>query len=217
MFVNQDLQGSSTPKTMPVTNEPLSPVFASSPTIQNNETFPDCLVGDFIKTFLASYTSKMSHRLKMQVLNYLFKLTVTEIGGMAFFTFVDPAFLASSLNAMKTLFDKGKHNLIFNLSQCFNVSNTLSSTRMPLDRMPYGMIDYNIRFFASPQTQKLSCEEHYASRLETMLAQFGHKRLCLHRGPVWQYEENSQPQGVDARSLVQIALDESGICLEDQL
>ena len=136
MFVNQDLLESSTPKTIPVASEPLSPVFASSPTIQNNETLPDCLVGDLVKAFLASYKSKMSHRLKMQVLNYLFKLTVTEIGGMAFFKFVDPAFLALSINAMKTLFDKGKHNLMFNLWQCFNI-NTAATTRMPLDRMPW--------------------------------------------------------------------------------
>ena len=84
-------------------------IFASSPTIQNNETAPDCLVGDLVKTFLAFYRSAMSHRLKMQVLNYLIKLTVIEIGGIAFFRFVDSAFLASSLSAMKTLFVKGKH------------------------------------------------------------------------------------------------------------
>ncbi|CAB4036915.1 Hypothetical predicted protein, partial [Paramuricea clavata] len=37
-------------------------------------------------------------------------------------------------------------------------------------------------------TVNVRMEEHYASWLETMFAQFGHKWLCLHRGPVWQYE-----------------------------
>ncbi len=79
------------------------------------------------------------------------------------------------------------------------------------------MIDYNIRFFASSQTRKPGYEEHYASWLETMLAQFGHKWLCLHRGPVWQYEEGDKPEQVASKSLVQIALDECGINLEGQL
>lgn len=64
---------------------------------------------------------------------------------------------------------------------------------MPLDRMPFGLIDYNIRFFASNKTQKLGMEDHYSSRLQTMFSQFGHKWLCLHRGPAWQYDEDPMP------------------------
>ena len=54
--------------------------------------------------------------------------------------------------------------------------------------MPYGLLDYNIRFFARGSTQNLGIEEHYASWLATMFSHFGHKWLCLHRGPAWQYE-----------------------------
>lgn len=64
---------------------------------------------------------------------------------------------------------------------------------MPLDRMPFGLIDYNIRFFASTKTQKLGMEDHYSSWLQIMFSQFGHKWLCLHRGPAWQYDEDPMP------------------------
>ena len=59
---------------------------------------------------------------------------------------------------------------------------------MPINKMPYGLLDYNIRFFAKGSRQNLGIEEHYASWLATMFSHFGHKWLCLHRGPVWQYE-----------------------------
>ena len=65
---------------------------------------------------------------------------------------------------------------------------------MPLNRMPYGLIDYNIRFFSSSSSQRLGLEEHYALWLETMIAHFGQKWLCLFRGPFWQYELNEDSQ-----------------------
>ena len=87
------------------------------------------------------------------------------------------------------------------------------STRLPLNQMPYGLLDYNIRFFASSQTRQLDREEHYASWIETMFAYFGHKWLCLHRGSVWQYVEEEE-MAKSSKSLMEIALDENGIDLE---
>jgi hypothetical protein len=211
------INGCQTPQTSPAVDEPLSPVFASSPTIPPDNKKVPCHVGDLIKEFLACFKGPMSYRLKTQLLNYLFKLIVMEIGGIELFKFVNPDFINTSLNATKTLFDEGKHNLIFNLCQCFQRTDAGTTTRMPLDRMPYGMLDYNIRFFASSQTRKLGYEEHYASWLETMFSQFGHKWLCLHRGPVWQYQESSKLEIGEGKSLVEIALDESGIELEEQI
>jgi hypothetical protein len=74
----------------------LSPVFASSPT--DNKKVP-CHVGDLIKEFLACFKGPMSYRLKTQLLNYLFKLIVMEIGGIELFKFVNPDFINTSLNA----------------------------------------------------------------------------------------------------------------------
>ena len=103
---------------------------------------------------------------------------------------------------------------------------------MPLDRMPYGLLDYNIRFFARDRTQKLGMEDHYSSWIQTMFAQFGHKWLCLHGGPVWQYDLNAETEGsmqvnpddtftrkakdVDGREIdiIQSALQQSCLSLE---
>ena len=116
-----------------------------------------------------------------------FKQYVIGECGLDFFKFVNDDFLRRSLDAIKTLFCGGKANLLYSLSKCFEGA----SPRMRSDRMPYGLIDYNIRFFASDTTVNLNMEEHYASWLETMFSQFGHKWLCLHKGPMWQYERDA--------------------------
>ena len=104
---------------------------------------------------------------------------------------------------------------------------------MPIKQMPYGLLDFNIRFFAKGSTQNLGIEEHYASWLATMFSHFGHKWLCLHRGPGWQYEvsgkldsvelEGSLSDAVDSSvedtvgelDIIQSALQESSLCLDD--
>ena len=50
------------------------------------------------------------------------------------------------------------------------------------------LLSGTVCFLSSNKTQKFGMEEHYASWLETMFSQFGHKWLCLHRGPVRQFE-----------------------------
>ena len=64
-------------------------------------------------------------------------------------------------------------------------------------------------------------EAHYASWLETMFAQFGHKWLCLRRGPAWQYEmreaeEAFQNHGNQAEvDIIGSALQESLLNLDE--
>ena len=147
----------------------------------------------------------------------MFKLTLVDDGGLEFFKFVKDDFLPLSVRAMETLYKEGKHNLVYHLSKCFESP----APRMDLNRMPYGLIDYNVRFFSSNKTQKLGMEEHYASWLETMFSQFGHKWLCLHRGPVWQYEVEPQvgvyTYEVDWSNvdIIQSALEQSSLSLEE--
>jgi hypothetical protein len=130
----------------------------------------------------------MSERLQKQLIQHLFQQLVISCGGHSFNSFVQHDFIDTSLSAMKVLHDKGKHNLVYHISRCFNCEGERAETRMPIDRMPFGLIDYNVRFFSSPSSQKLGIENHYAIWLETMLAHFGQKWLCLFRGPFWQYE-----------------------------
>ena len=167
----------------------ISPIFNSSPMKESKLS-----LGDTIKKFITAFTSVMSYRPKKQILQCLYHHIVLTSGGHALCSFVKHDFLWKSLSALKVLHTEGKHNLLYHLSHCFSVKEESGLTRMPLNRMPYGLIDYNIRFFSSSSSQRLGLEEHYALWLETMIAHFGQKWLCLFRGPFWQYELNEDSQ-----------------------
>ena len=143
-----------------------------------------------MQEFILNFKNCMSHRLRTQLLDHLLKITIVDSEGLEFYKFVNKDFLSSSLSGMKTLFMNSKQNLIFYLSKCFEGP----SPRMPVNQMPYGLLDYNIRFFAKASTQNLGIEEHYASWLATMFSHFGHKWLCLHRGPAWQFDEQTNDE-----------------------
>lgn len=164
-------------------SECLSPIFRSSPEKATSHS-----LGATIQNLVFAFKSTMSNHLQKQLLKYLYKAYVINNYGSAFYLFIQPEFLESSLSAMKTLYDEKKHNLLYHMSVCFQRISDKEETRMPLNRMPFGLIDYNIRFFSASSSQKLNMENHYALWLETMLAHFGQKWLCLFRGPFWQYD-----------------------------
>lgn len=179
----------------------LSPMFSHSP----NKNLSTSTTGDMVKDFI-SQTVMMSKRMKWQVLCFLYKQLVIDEGGPELASFVRPDFLNVSLRAMQTLLANEKHNLVYDLSICFERrNNDALETRMPIERMPFGLVDYNIRYFAAHSNQKLGIEEHYAQWLETMFSHFGHKWLCLHRGPFWQYDvEDHCAQDISRSSQEQI-------------
>jgi len=124
----------------------LSPIFNCSPS-KYTQPSQSRSVGDVVKEFLSVFKSSMSTRLKSQILNHLFKVTLVEDGGLEFFKFVKSDFLTSSVKAMETLYKGGKHNLIYSLSKCFESP----APRMDVNRMPYSLLDYNIRRFLCMQ------------------------------------------------------------------
>jgi hypothetical protein len=198
-------------------SSPMSPIFTCSTVPDTSEVF----CGDAVKNFLTCLTT-MSSRLKEQLLNYIFKQILIGSYGMDFCTFVTDNFLNSSLSAMKLLFDGKKANLILKLSNCFEGP----SPRMPIDRMPFGLLDYNIKFFSSLSSANIKMEGHYSSWLDTMFAHFGHKWLCLHRGPTWQYEtcaeqvkdiEQKEESSTTDDNIIEKALMLSSIDLEDSI
>ena len=166
----------------------------------------------FVKRYEA-----LSIKIQRQLLEHMYKKLVVDTGGVEFYQFVSEHFFKSSLAAMKTLFDAKKANLILKLSNCFEDP----IPRLPLDKMPYGLLDYNIQFFSCSSTVNLQVENHYAAWLETMFSHFGHKWLCLHRGPAWNYEwrNDQETSNVEAtsesNSLIQEALKLSSIDLEE--
>ena len=85
---------------------------------------------------------------------------------------------------------------------------------MDMERMPFGLIDYNIRFFNAENAVKIKMEEHYALWQETMFAHFGHKWVSLNRWPMWQYDEDEdlmENENVPSCDILAEALNSAGI------
>lgn len=195
----------------------LSPLFFS-PHGKGNGERSNMTVGDVIVEVCTLFR-RMSLRLKRQLVTYLFRqLLRSTVSDVGFLKFLGKNFLDISVQAMQKLYCAGKNNLVYLLSQCFQAPedqpNSATATSLPLDRMPFGLLDYNIHFFAADTTVRLGTEPHYARWLETMYAHFGHKWLCLFRGPTWQYEEESQvPQSDNEVDVLEMALNISDISL----
>ena len=124
----------------------LSIMLKASPIPKQENTAPQ-YVGDVVQTFLKCFQGSMSSRLKMQIMNYIFKLVVADIGGMEYLNYVSPDFLNICFSSTKTLQEEKKHNLILDLGKCFKRTDVNRRCRMPLDRVPFGLLDYNIRVF----------------------------------------------------------------------
>ena len=82
-------------------------------------------------------------------MDYLYKHFFIEYGGNDFLRFVGSDFLDLSLSAMRTSYERKKHNVLHHLSKCFEKTCESNESRMPMDRMPYGLLDYNLHFFSA--------------------------------------------------------------------
>ena len=124
----------------------------------------------------------MSQRLQTQTTSHLLKLTIMQSDEMVFYKFVNADFFPTSLSAMK------RCSLIVNttwftvfIGKWFQDLNL----RIPINQMLFPLLHDNIHLVTKGSTQNLGIEEHNASWLATMFSLYGHKRLCLYRGPVW--------------------------------
>ena len=112
-----------------------------------------------------------------------------------------------------TLYKAGKENIIYQFA------NVIAEKKMDMERIPFGLIDYNFCFFNAKNTVKLKMEDHYAMWQETMFGHFGHKWVSLNRGPMWQYDEEVQDvtksnAGCD---ILAEALRSSGVHMDDDI
>ena len=65
-------------------------------------------------------------------------------------------FVSLSLQAMKRLQDIGKSNIVYKFSQAIALDRPGSQTPlMPLTRMPFGLIQYNIEFFTATNVHQV--------------------------------------------------------------
>ncbi|KAJ7373269.1 hypothetical protein OS493_012858 [Desmophyllum pertusum] len=96
----------------------------------------------------------------------------------------NPADFASlSLGAMKVLQDNGKPNLIHTWSKCVLGEN--GKPLIPIHRMPFGLLQYQMQFFACTNVMQITEPEDYRSWRETMTTEFPGRFMRLFGGPMW--------------------------------
>ncbi|XP_019639740.1 PREDICTED: uncharacterized protein LOC109481594 [Branchiostoma belcheri] len=100
--------------------------------------------------------------------------------------FVPRDFLKLSAAAMNTLNTNKRENTLFHLASALGTPREDGSgPRMPVDRMPFPMIEYNAKFFHVDHPDLVRCPSEYSTYMETMYAHFGKKWANLHCGPRW--------------------------------
>ena len=66
-------------------------------------------------------------------------------------------FLQLSLCAMKQLNTTGRSNVVYNLVKCIGTMRPgEESSRLPVDRMPMGLLEYCVNFFSSSNLQQVA-------------------------------------------------------------
>ena len=120
--------------------------------------------------------------MQLQLITYLHKVFIKITCGLNFLHFIHGDIIKTVISGVNTLYCNGKKNLSYIFSKI------LSEEKLKLERMPFGLIDYNLRFFHAESAVKLEMEYHYAGWEETTLAHFGHKWISLNRGPMWHYD-----------------------------
>jgi len=67
-------------------------------------------------------------------------------------------FAELAVQAMKHLQEKGKSNLMYKFAMCIATNRPGSNDRLfPLDRMPFGMVEYQIEFFSATNVMQVDC------------------------------------------------------------
>ncbi|XP_078605180.1 uncharacterized protein LOC144878460 [Branchiostoma floridae x Branchiostoma japonicum] len=95
-------------------------------------------------------------------------------------------FFSRSLDAMTTLQDSNKPNLMYILARILTEKRPGTSIPLlQLDRMPFGMIQYQLQFYNATNVHQISTSPDYAVWLETMVAEFPTRFIRLFRGPGW--------------------------------
>ncbi|XP_035665314.1 uncharacterized protein LOC118408603 [Branchiostoma floridae] len=95
-------------------------------------------------------------------------------------------FFSRSLDAMTTLQDSNKPNLMYILARFLTEKRPGTSIPLlQLDRMPFGMIQYQLQFYNATNVHQINTSPDYAVWLETMVAEFPTRFIRLFRGPGW--------------------------------
>ena len=176
-----------------------SPLLGFSPLHHADVTkLPGCILD-----VISSGFTKLTLRQREQLLQHLFQQwMVTDINqGIDLNTnFLPSNFLVLVAKAMAVLHANSKENLIYHAARCFGEQRQgYTGPRMPLDRMPFGLVAHNLKFFVSDNVANLQAPDDYKSWCQSMYTLFGNKWASMHLGPMWSYEvSENMPVTADA-------------------
>ena len=103
-------------------------------------------------------------------------------------TFVPSDFIDLCCKGISVLHQNGKDNILYYLAKGLGTPRAdKTGPRLPLNKMPFGLVSYNIRYFALDSVNNVKADPDYIQWESTMFSNFGHKWLCLQRGPGFAY------------------------------
>ncbi|CAB4012017.1 uncharacterized protein LOC110237337 isoform X1, partial [Paramuricea clavata] len=145
------------------------------------------LCGDLM-TLIVQNLGKMSSIQRMQLATFIYSFIAENDFSEDLKHFIPSNFIELSLLAMDHLKSNNKDNIVFNLCKSLGIMREDgSSARLNVNRMPFGLLDFNCKFFASDDGSNLRASKDYKTWMETMYANFGNSWARLHLGPMWSY------------------------------
>ena len=102
--------------------------------------------------------------------------------------FIPVLFLELCCKGINVLYQNGNENVIYYLAKGLGTPRRDGSgPRLPIDRLPIGLISYNICYFALDKIN-VSFDSHYVQWEITMFYNSGHKWVCVQRGPGFGFD-----------------------------
>ncbi|XP_070548822.1 uncharacterized protein [Ptychodera flava] len=142
--------------------------------------------GEFYGTVLENLHI-LTQRQRISLLSQLFRVSLMADFPEIPERFVPINFIPLIMNGISELSIHEQENTFLHLAKCLQLRDNEDCHRLPLDRMPWPMLAYNLKFFSVDKAEECSCPEAYQQYMETMYTYFGNKWLSLHCGPMWNY------------------------------
>lgn len=91
--------------------------------------------------------------MQLQLVSHLLKHMIEQDHGLEVLHFIHGDCLEKVTEGILTLHSGGKENILYQLA------NIIAEKSMDIERMPFGLIDYNICFFNAESAVKIKMEE----------------------------------------------------------
>ena len=142
------------------------------------------LPGEIINYVTVNF-GRLSKDQRMQLLTCLLRMLIEMDYSKELSYFVPRDLLTLMLSGMKHLHEKEKDNVIYDLCKCLGEMRTDGSgARLNVDVMPFGLLAFNCKFFASDDASNLRASEDYKKWMESMYSYFGNSWASLFLGPM---------------------------------